>query len=577
MEVRFFPGAQLPKTYYDIEYMLKQIIIHSLQKATGLVDIHIEYPENPVHGHYSSNVVFSRETGLDGSPKERAEAIKDILSKDDNLSQIVSKIEIAGAGFINFFLTEKALEANLKTILHKKNEYGGSLLGQNKKVVVEYSSPNIAKPFTIGHLRSTIIGDALANVLAFAGFSVYRDNHLGDWGTQFGKLIYQIKAQNIKLDVENVSIQELVRLYIEFHAQAEKDEALDIAARAEFKKLEEGDSENRAIWQFCIDVSLKEFKKIYDTLGVSFTENNGIGFGESFFEDKMQDVIDELTEKNMLKEGEGGAKLVFFESSKYPPLMIIKKDGATLYATRDLATDKYRLTTFGKDTLIINEVGGEQSLYFQQLFEVERLLGWVDIGQRIHVKHGHFRFEDKKMSTRKGDVIWLDDVIKEAISHAEKLGSDISIVKDVAIGALKWNELKRDPIKDIIFNWEEILNMEGNSGPYMQYTCARAKSVLKQDTSGDMSCEATQYIEETELMVSLARFPEIIETAAKTYSTTVLSHYLYDLAQKFNGFYAKHKINGSQKEEFRRDLTTAVVQVLETGLSLLGIKTVEKM
>jgi arginyl-tRNA synthetase len=389
-------------------------------------------------------------------------------------------------------------------------------------------------------------------------------------------------------------LRELVSLYVIFHEEAEKNPELEDRAREWFKKLEEGDSQARRLWKKCVEWSLKEFQKIYDQLGIKFTENNGIGYGESFFDDKMGGVIKELEEKKLLKESEG-AKLVFFEKDKYPPLMILKKDGATLYATRDLATDRFRLNKYGKDVVIINEVGIEQSLYFKQIFEIEKMLGWVKNEQRIHVKHGHYRFKDEKMSTRKGNVIWLEEVLDEAKRRAEKLSSEEArnTAKDVAIGAIKWNDLKRSSNLDIIFDWDEILNMEGNSGPYLQYTFARTQSVLSKahvilsetkdlTIAGDSSLAAQNdnTIEEVSLLRAIHRFPEVIEEAAKSFSPNLLCNYLFDLAQKFNLFYQKHKILQSRiqsQKEFRLQLTQAVGQVIKNGLYLLGIKAPERM
>ena len=372
-------------------------------------------------------------------------------------------------------------------------------------------------------------------------------------------------------------------------------------ARAWFKKLEEGDNEARRLWQKCIDWSWKEFDAIYKTLGVSFTENGGRGYGESYFEDKMVPVIKELEEKGLLKDSQG-AKLVFFDDDKYPPLMIIKKDGATLYATRDLATDKFRLSHYGNDVVVINEVGAEQSLYFQQLYQVEQMLGWYKSDQRIHVRHGLYRFKDTKMSTRKGNTIWLEDVLTEAVQRAKAFSrrGDPSwspelrhgdtpdpqeIAQVVAIGALKWNDLRKSSAQDIVFDWDDLLTMEGNSGPYMQYTYARCKSVLQKSPLGDLSDLSTLgnlsfELEELSLLRHLYRFTEVVEEAAKTYSPHIVATYLYDLAQRFNVFYHKHSIlqsEDAQTKAFRVQLTKSVADTRHQGLKLLGIDTVEKM
>lgn len=563
----------------------------------------VDYPTDPQHGDYTTNVSFIVAKKAGKNPMELAESLREKLEGNE----LFEKVEVAKPGFVNFWITQDALA---KKISEKKV----SEVGKGKKVIVEYSSPNIAKPFTIGHLRSTIIGDAIANLLQAVGYEVFRDNHVGDWGTQFGKQIYAIKAWGNEEGIEKSErpVKELVALYVKFHEESEKDPSLEDKAREWFKKLEDEDQEANRLWQKCIDWSWKEFKEIYKQLGVSFTENEGYGYGEAFFENKMRHVRLELEAKHLLHEGKEGAKIVEFpEETKLPPLMIIKKDGATLYATRDLATDKFRLfdhEEYGRDVLIINEVGIEQSLYFQQLYKLEAMLGWVKPEQRIHIKHGLYRFKEGKMSTRKGNVIWLEDVLEEARKRAydlqfvridapeevkDKIQNSLlsskggkekikKVANEVAIGALKWNDLKRDPKQDIAFDWDEILTMQGNSGPYLQYTYVRTKSVLekagtKQVTLSSSSHKLTQ--EERDVMRLLARFAEIVEEAALRYAPHLLCIYLFELAQAFNLFYQKHQILKEKGEirEFRLKLTAATGTILQQGLYLLGITTPERM
>ncbi|HXS15076.1 MAG TPA: arginine--tRNA ligase [Candidatus Saccharimonadales bacterium] len=554
---------------------------------------------------------------------------------------VVATVEAVKPGFINFYLSQEALKKNIEEVLSAPEKVGKTTkFGKGRKAVVEYSSPNIAKPFTIGHLRSTIIGDAVANLLNAVGYEVYRDNHLGDWGTQFGKQIYAVK--NIPLDnypegsdIERMNeeklnksenpVKDLVALYVKFHEEAEKNPQLEEEARHWFKKLEEGDEEARRLWKKCIDWSFKEFDRIYKELEVKFTENNERGYGESFFEDKMQPVIAELREKGLLKKDKG-AELIFFPADKFPPLMVIKSDGATLYATRDLATDKFRLSHYGEDVLVINEVGAEQSLYWKQIFETEYMVGWYKPGQRVHVGHGLYRFKEGKMSTRKGNVIWLEDVLNEAFSRASKLTKhsldiegDVAMTisskrgsalnngmvasellkstKKVAIGALKWNDLKRSAHLDVTFDWDEILSMQGNSGPYVQYSYVRTQSILGkagighpgvvrigskgQDSSAMPQNDKYNFQkEELDIERKLVHFSEIVEAAANTYSPNVVCEYLFELAQLFNNFYQKYRIiNAATEEEkaFRLQLTAAVGIILKQGLNLLGIQAPEKM
>jgi arginyl-tRNA synthetase len=546
-----------------------------LEKILGF---EVEASDNLTFGDYSSNIALSKK-----SPREYAEKEVTKLKIDKKLAELVDKIEVAGPGFINFWLKKDILLDNLIQIDNQKEKYGNLDLGKGKLAIVEYSSPNIAKPFGVGHLRSTVIGDSIANLLEATGWKVMRDNHLGDWGTQFGKMIYAIKTwgdeESIKASASPVS--ELVKLYVKFHEESEKDESLEDAARAWFKKLEDGDSEARRIWQECVDLSWIEFNKVYELLGIKFSPdfNGGRGLGESFFETRMKPVIDELITKKLLKTGEGGAKLVFFDNDKYPPAMILKKDGATLYHTRDLATDKYRLEKYNPD-LIINEVGSEQSLYFQQLFEIEKLLGWYKDGARVHVGHGLFLMEGKKMSTRAGKTVELNEVLTEAIERAKKLGNETTAnAKAVGIGAIKYFDLLHQPMTNINFDWDRMFALEGNSGPYLQYTVARTNSVLAKvkNKRGNLKTGGELNSEELAVLRSLVRFPEVIVGAAKSYSPNLLCNYLYGLASKYNTFYNKHKIIGSESEDFRLMLTFGVGQVLKNGLKLLGIETPERM
>jgi len=572
---------------------MKDEIIKAIQKVTSEKEINLEVPEVEFHGDYATNVAMNlkgKSSKIKGdSSRQIADEIVKKLNNDSVLKKVIEKIEVAGPGFINFWLKNKVLIDFPKIILKEKGKYGSSKAGLKKTVIVEYSSPNIAKPLTIGHLRSTIIGDAIANLFQATGWKVYRDNHLGDWGTQFGKQIYAIKTWGDEKNIEKSKnpVRELVSLYVKFHEEAEKDPSLNDKAREWFKKLEDGDEETRRIWENCVAWSWVAFDEIYGRLGIKFSKefNNGKGLGEAFFEDKMDEIINELKSKKLLKEGKEGAKLVFFEKDKYPPAMILKKDGTTLYHTRDLATDKYRRDQYDP-YLIINEVGSEQTLYFQQLFEMEKLLGWFKEGQRVHVGHGLFRFKDKKMSTRKGGIIWLEDVLNEAVKKAKELGSGSDkLAETVGIGALKWNDLKRDPKTNIVFDWEEILKMQGNSGPYLQYTFARTQSVLRKAKSKKPKTKSSEIRsskievndEEASLLRSFIHFPEVVEEAAKKYAPNLLCNYLYDLAQKYNAFYNKHRVIGSANLELRLKLTAATGKILKNGLTLLGIDTPEKM
>ncbi len=572
--------------YGMIELMTKekinQKVAQVLQKiGLSAAALNISSPSQESFGDYSTSIALQLAKTTKRNPMEIAQEIADGIETDE----LIDKVEVMKPGFVNIWIAKDKL---LNTLVNIDSSFGNNIIYQGKKIIVEYSSPNIAKPFTVGHLRSTIIGDAVANLLSATGATVFRDNHLGDWGTQFGKQIYAIKtwADEQKIEQSENPVKELVALYVKFHEEAEKDPQIEDEARKWFKRLEEGDEEARRLWKKCIDWSWKEFNKIYEKLGISFTENDGRGYGESFFEDKMQPVIDELRKKQLLTESKG-AELVFYPDEKLPPLMIIKQDGATLYSTRDLATDKFRLenSRYGRDVMIINEVGAEQALYFRQIFELEQMLGWTKEGQRIHIKHGMYRFKDMKMSTRKGNTIWLEDVLEEATRRAIGLAKDKvneEAAEKVGIGALKWNDLKRSSHLDIVFDWDEILNMQGNSGPYIQYTYVRCKSVLNKvkvipnEFEGSLSLND----EETAILRTLIKYPEVVQDAAENFAPNYITTYLYDLSQKYNLFYQKHQILKEENEgikNFRMLLTQKVSTVLSHGLSLLGIEAVEKM
>lgn len=579
----------------------KDQISKILEIVTGIKSPNVEFAANSDFGDYSSNIAL----------KDKNVDIDELVAKfNQNKSNF--KAEKLGR-FINFWLKNDVLVDNLIHIDSQKEDYGKNNIGKNKLVIVEYSSPNIAKPFGVGHLRSTVIGDAIANLMVFNGYKVMRDNHLGDWGTQFGKVICAIKRWGSEEEIERSEdpVKELVDLYVKYHEESKNDPKLDDEARGWFKKLEEGDTETKRLWQKCVDWSWVEFEKIYDLLGIKFDSNfnTGRGLGESFFESRMSGVIKELEEAKLLKEGEDGAKLVFFNNDKYPPLMILKKDGTTLYSTRDLATDKYRFEKYNPE-LVINEVGSEQSLYFKQLYEIEKILGWYKEGQRVHVGHGLFLMDGKKMSTRAGKTVKLDEVLVEAIERAEKIGlsryehewgkdyvvskkkdkrgpilkfaDQLNIAEKVGIGAIKYFDLSHHPLTNINFDWESMFAMDGNSSPYIQYTIARINSLLGK--SGIKNVEDKSNFkdikfadEELLLMRKLSQFDEIIVTATKNYSPNIICNYLYELSSKFNTFYNKHKIVESDEEEFRILLSKGTAQVLKNGLKLLGIESPNKM
>ncbi len=575
--------------------MYKDQIIKALERATGEKDINLEFPVDESHGDYATNIamqLFSSDISKGSeyqqlrdwlpkahegaknwyqNPKELAEVIVKRLSEDKELQSIVSKIEVAGPGFINFWLSEKALLQELKSILEKKSSYGKSDIGKEKTLVIDYSSPNIAKRFSVGHLRSTIIGQALYNIYSFLGWSAIGDNHLGDWGTQFGVLIYMVESQD--LNPEKLTVDDWEHLYVSFHKEVEQKPELKEEARKAFARLENGDKKAKEIWQAAYDTSMDEYKKIYERLEIKID----YAYGESFYEDKMSEAIELAKKKGVAVKSDSALAIEFDKKYKLPSNLLVKSDGATTYLARDLALMIFRKSEWDPD-LQIFEVGADQKLYFQQVFALAEMMGLFALDQLKHVAHGMIRFKGSKMSTRHGRTIKLEEVLNEAVKRAKSLGSESEdLAEKVGIGALKWNDLKRDPTKDIIFDWDEVLNMQGNSGPYLQYTFARARSVLRKAHEVASLKAVGPDSEELAVLRSLVRFPEIITSAAKNYSPNLLCNYLYDLAQKYNTFYNAKRIIGSENEDFRLALTSSTAQILKTGLNLLGISAPEKM
>jgi arginyl-tRNA synthetase len=569
--------------------MIKDQIIKSLRKATTIQDIQLEFPDNPSHGDYSSNIALKADRKqlrdwlpqahkgaetLRSTPIEIANVIDTKLSNDKELTETVSKIEVAPPGFINFFLSPDTLFNNLNNVLTQKGNYGRSEIGKGKTVVIDYSSPNIAKRFSIGHLRSTIIGQALYNIYSFLGWKTIGDNHLGDWGTQFGVLIYMVESNN--MNPSKLTINDWEELYVSFHKKLDQNPGLKDEARKAFVRLEKGDSKAKSIWQAAYDTSMAEYNQIYQKLGIEIDH----AYGESFYQDKIPEAV-ELAKKKGVAQKSGKAWAIEFDAKYHlPSNLLIKSNGTTTYLTRDLALMFFRKRKWNPD-LQIFEVGADQKLYFKQVFAMAEMMGIFRLDQLKHLAHGMIRLKEGRMSTRNGKTVKLEEVITESIARAKSLGSESDqAAEKVGIGAIKWNDLKRDPTGDIIFDWGEVLNMGGNSGPYIQYTFARTQSVLKKShfaVSQTLSPKSSSNQEELILLRTFSQFPEIIISAAKNYSPNLLCNYLYRLSQEFNTFYNIHKIIASDNKAFRLALTFATGQVLKTGLTLLGIEAPEKM
>ena len=496
----------------------------------------------------------------------------------------ISKVMPLG-GYVNFFVNKSQLaESVIKDVLTKKENYGHSDLGQNKAVVIDFSSPNIAKPFHIGHIRTTVIGNALYKIYDSQGYNVVRVNHLGDYGTQFGKLIVAFKLWGNKEAVEANPIPELLKLYIQFHDEAEKKPEMEDEARAWFTKLENGDEEAKALWQWFRDESLKEFARVYDLLDIEFDSYAG----ESFYSDKMDTVIDQIKEKGLLKESQG-TNVVDLEEYNMPPALITKNDGSTLYMTRDLAAAIYRKNTYDFDKCIY-VVGSQQSLHFQQLFKVLELMGFEWSKDLVHVPFGMVALEEGTMSTRKGRVVFLEDVLKQAIEKTKETvlsknpnAKNVDeIAKQVGVGAVVFQELSNSRIKDYTFSWERTLSFEGETGPYVQYTHARCCAVLRkanEEVTTDINYDLLSSGDAAEVLKVIGSFNKSILSAMRRNEPHIVTRFVLDLAQAFNKFYHDNPILVEDEElrKARLALVAATRQTLENGLKILGMHAPERM
>lgn len=509
--------------------------------------------------------------------------IAEELSKNIKIEGI-ERIQNLGP-YLNFFVDKGTYSKNtIENVLNENEKYGSSEIGKGKNITVEYSSPNIAKPFHVGHLFSTAIGNSLYRIFDFEGYNCIRINHLGDWGTQFGKLICAYKKW-VDLDaLEKEPIKELLRIYVKFHDEAEKNPALEDEGREYFKKLEDGEKEEVELWTKFRDLSLKEFKKVYDELGVEFDSYKG----ESFYSDKMDAVIDEMNQKGLLVES-NGAKVVMLDDYNMPPCIIQKSDGASIYATRDIAAAEYRKKTydFYKSIYV---VGGEQRLHFKQFFKTLELAGHDWAKNCVHVAFGTVKFADRKLSTRKGEVVFLEDVLNKAVLKAKEvideknpnLEDKDEVAKKVGIGSIVFTYLKNSREKDIVFNWNEMLSFDGETGPYVQYTYARAKSILRKfgEISSEIDYSKLTSEEEFELVKKLQGFNEAILNAIDKLEPFIVTRYAIDVAKAFNKFYNSCNIINTEDiglKNARMMLVKASSVVIKNALNLLGIKTVEKM
>lgn len=496
---------------------------------------------------------------------------------------IFSKVENVG-GYINFFFAKEQFAKQLMKTISAEN-YGSSTEGEGKTICIDYSSPNVAKNFHVGHLRTTIIGNSLYKIYSKLGYHVERINHLGDWGTQFGKLIVAYKRWGSKEEVEKNGIAELMKIYVKFHQEAEKDDSLNDEARAWFVKMEQGDEEALSIWQWFKDISLVEYKRIYKLLGMEFDHYTG----ESFYRDKTQDVVDKLNAKHLLVESDG-AHIVPLDDYNMAPCLIMKKDGSSIYATRDLAALFYRKETYHFDKCIY-VTGLEQKLHFAQVFKVIELLGYDWYDQLVHVPYGLVSMEGGKLSTRNGNVIYAEEILHESIRKIyeiiEEKNPDLedkeTVARQVGIGAIIFNDLYNQRIKDVVFNWDKILNFDGETGPYVQYTYARCASVLRK--AGEVTIpEEIDYSVLTDevtmnLLKDITRFPGVVKDAAEKYEPFMISRFAVSVAQHFNKFYHDCQINVDDEniKMARLKVVSVTMRVIKDALELLGIECPEQM
>lgn len=564
----------------------KELISKAIKKSIGIEDElegYIEVPPNREMGDYAFPC-FSLAKTLRKAPQIIANDIKENIKIDE---KYIKNVTVSG-GYLNFFVNKENIADEVLSEIDKmKEKYGSSDIGNGKNIVIDYSSPNIAKPFHIGHLRTTVIGAALYNIYRFLGYNVTGVNHLGDYGTQFGKMIEGYKRWGSEYNLEENPIDNLMAIYVRINNLCKEDEKVLEACRDNFKKLEEGDEYCVNLWNKFKDLSLKEFQRIYDLLGVKFDSLNG----EAFYADKTERVCNILESKGIVKDSEG-AKIIDLEDKGLGVCLIKKANGSTIYATRDLATIKYRAETYDFDKCLY-VVAYEQNQYFKQIFEIAK---YLDIPEKcvnglIHVSYGMTRLTTGKMSTREGTVVKVDELLKEAIDRVDKIIEEKNPemenreeeAKKIGIGAVIFNNLCTTLVKDQVFDWNTVLNFNGETGPYIQYIYVRTKSVLeKAGYIPELSKVNLSKIDDEQSMNvinTLYNFQDVVKQAAEKNETCLITRYLLDLAKAYSNFYNENKIITDDEEvtNARLYLTYAVGIVLKTGAGLLGIKMPDKM
>lgn len=563
----------------DYKLTVAQALNEQIGEALSIEQIVnlLEKPKSVEHGDIAFPA-FALAKAYRKAPQQIAAELGESVT-----SPIVEKIEVVGP-YLNFFLNKQEVSAAvLKEVLEQGAHYGDSMIGENKNVPIDMSSPNIAKPISMGHLRSTVIGNALANILTKVGFNPIKINHLGDWGTQFGKLIVGYKLWGSEEAVKENPIGELLRLYVQFHEEAEEKPELDDAAREWFKKLEDGDEEALGLWKWFRDESLKEFNHVYERLDITFDSFNG----EAFYNDKMQEVVDLLEEKNVLTVNDG-ATIVDLEKYNLNPALIKKSDGATLYITRDLAAAIYRKRTYDF-ALSLYAVGNEQSNHFKQLKAVLKEMGYDWADDMCHIPFGLITQGGKKLSTRKGKIVLLEEVLDDAVASAleqiEEKNTDLpnkEVVADqVGIGAVIFHDLKNDRLNNFDFTIEEVVRFEGETGPYVQYTRARAMSILRKSGIAGIDTTVNYHLDDAyswEIVKLLQSYPTDVLRAYEKFEPSVIAKHAIHLAQAFNKYYANSKVLADDAQRpARLALVQAVATILKEDLRLLGVKAPDQM
>ena len=571
----------------DFKKEIAEIIAKNLEGLTeDEIKSMIEIPQDQFMGDYAFPCFRLAKT-MRKAPNLIAAELAEKLQGE----QLFSEVSPVNA-YVNMFVSrEEMMKSTVSEVLEEKENFGRSDIGGNKKVIVEFSSPNIAKPFHIGHIRSTVIGNSLSKIYDALGYDVFKINHLGDYGTQFGKMICAYRRWGNREDVINSPIKTLLGYYTKFHVEVEEHPELEDEARAIFTKLEQGSKEEVELWQWFREESLKEFQRVYDMLGIEFDSYNG----ESFYSDKMPRFEKELSDKGLLQESKG-AQVVDLEEYKLGTALIKKSDGSSLYITRDIAAAVYRKENydFYKNIYV---VATQQNLHFQQLFKILELMGYDWANQCVHVPFGMVRLEEGTMSTRHGRVVFLEDVLNGAIEKTREIIEEKNpnienleeITSQVGIGAVVFNELSNNRIKDYTFKWDQILNFDGETGPYVQYTHARCASLLRkagedivakaQDPKNVDFALLAKSDSAYELTKLIYAFPGVVEQAGEKYEPSIITRHIINIAQCFNKFYHdEHIIVDDEVEKISKiALVIATKRVIATGIGLLGMKAPERM